>query len=466
MDKLILYLTHDTEDIEFVNTIIDILEYMQIFDTFLSPFDLPGKMPQLDNTKKTKIENCDLLVALFTRRSLRSSLVKEEIDLARSKNKIVIPFLDHFSKNPKIGKVTGEYKKWDFIRTKPELVANRVLTIVDALQIKLGISQDSITKARRSLIEYSKQKPMLRMPKSLRMSTFRRIVAEALKNLGYSVQEQFYFVPVYSRRIIRKEFCLEATRERRRINIGCFFRTISARDVVRIARYADKRVDERWIITTGFTPKAENIASIKGINLVPIQSLLGELPPSVKESLCQRFVQLENLQDAFIVNRKFYPEFRASIRMVRCARTPVEKGRSLERLAECFVNLFSGLEVVGKNIRIEAEELDLVVKNEAETIFWQRLGAPVIIECKNWTKPVGAPEIRDLVQKMREVKTAFLIATHGVTSKDGAHYEIIEARKKTKFILVFDIWDMEEILRGTNPEEIVREKFYSLWTKA
>lgn len=464
MKKLQVYFTHDTDDIELVNSLVDILSSMRIFNVFLSPFDPSVKVPKLDDAKKAKIENCDLLIALFTRGSLRLTLVKEEIDFARSRNKIVIPFVEQYSKIQGIGKILGQYVERKFLRNKLEKVANDIFAVTGILQTRLGISRESIAKARMALEEYSRQHFMFRMSRTAKTATFRRIVVEALKKLGYSIQEQPLFFLV--RGYIRKEFNLVATREGRRTDIACFFRRVNARDVARTARYAGREAVERWIVTTDFTTKAKNLASVKRVNLVLIQRLLGELTPSAREPLWQRFVQLNSAQAFSIVNRKFYPTLRASLRMVHSAKTSAEKGRSLERLAECFVDLFSGLEVVGKNIRIEAEELDLVVKNEIEKIFWQRLGAPIIIECKNWSRPVGAPEIRDLVQKMREVRTVFLIAAKGVTTRDGASYEILEARKNMKFILVFDIWDMEEILRGTNPEEIVKERFYSLWTRA
>lgn len=464
MKKIQVYFTHDTDDIELVNSVVDILSAIDIFDIFLSPFNLPEKVPKLDNTKKAKIENCDLLLALFTRGSLRLTLVKEEIDFARSKNKIVVPFVEQYAKIRKIGKLLGEYVERKFYRSKPEDVVNHVLSVASFMQTRLGISQESITKARVALKRSSKPQFAFRISKTARTATFRRIVAEALKRLGYSIQEQPLFFSY--RGYIRKEFNLVAMKEGHRIDIACLFRPVNARDVTRTARYVGRETDEKWIVAPGFALEAENMAKVKRVKLVQISRLLDELTPSARGPLWQRFVQLNNAQALSIVNRKFYPELRASLRMVRKAKTSAEKGRSLERLAECFVNLFSGLEVVGKNIIIEAEELDLVVKNEVEKIFWQRLGAPIIVECKNWTKPVGAPQIRDLVQKMREVRTAFLIAARGVTTRDGASYEILEARKNMKFILVFDIWDMEEILRGTNPEEIVKERFYSLWTKA
>lgn len=465
--KLRIYLTHDTEDIELIRTLNDLMNLMG-FDVFLSPLDMPGKTQRLDDTSKGKIENCDILIALLTRKTLRFELVKEEIDFARSTSKLVLPLLRMYEKFPKIGKAIGHYQTFHFHRSDIVSIANCILSRIDIAQTNLGISRNSLTEAKRVLQDYSLQPLALKMSKISRRETFRDIVAEAIEKLGYTVRTQLDPFPRTTQDKMHTAASrkLVATREGCRVNVACFFRGIDVQDVDRIAGQMISEIGEIWIVATGFTPAAYNQAHTKGLNLVSIDALLNELASPSKESLWQRYTRLTHMLAASIVDRKYYPELRTLVKATSSAQTSIEKGRTLERLAECFVNLFSGLAVAGKNISLQAEELDLIVKNEIDRIFWQRLGTPIIVECKNWTKPVGAREIRDLVQKMREVRTAFLIAAHGVTSRNGAHYEIIEARKEMKFVLVFDMRDFEEILRGSDPEEIIRERFYSLWTGA
>ena len=367
--------------------------------------------------------------------------------------------IDKSVKLRKIGKIYGDYQRVELFRRDIIRTAHLILEKMNLLQFKFGVSQESLARARSALNVYSRQPFMLRMSKASRLATFQSILAEALKKLGYSIK-----IPSYFRLKHYERFDMIATRHGHAIGIDYFFGTVNDKAAARTARCFEPEVSERWIICSGSTKEAQRVANDAGINIILVHRLLDELDPQYKEFLWQKFTQLMHGKAASIVDRKSYPQLRAALRAVHRAKTSAEKGRSFERLAECFVELFPKLEVVGRNIRIEAEELDLVVKNEVEKIFWHRLGAPIIIECKNWTKPVGAAEIRDLVLKMREVRTAFLFAAHGVTTKNGAYYEIIEARKKTKFILIFDVRDIEDIFRGADPEEIVKEKFYSLWT--
>ena len=102
-----IYLTHDIDDVGLVNSLADLLNLMK-FEVFVSPFDLLGKIPKLDTSLKVEIKNCDVLVALFAKVGLRSTLVKREIGVARSENKPVLPFKEQHSRCTKLGKITQE----------------------------------------------------------------------------------------------------------------------------------------------------------------------------------------------------------------------------------------------------------------------------------------------------------------------------------------------------------------------
>jgi hypothetical protein len=53
----------------------------------------------------------------------------------------------------------------------------------------------------------------------------------------------------------------------------------------------------------------------------------------------------------------------------------------------------------------------------------------------------------------------------GITEKNGAEYEILEARKNGKYIIVFDLTDIERIIEKANAEAVIQDLFYSLWIK-
>jgi hypothetical protein len=81
--------------------------------------------------------------------------------------------------------------------------------------------------------------------------------------------------------------------------------------------------------------------------------------------------------------------FKAFIEKAVSARTNNEKKLTYEYLAIFLIGAIEGFTVIGHDERGPAEEVDLWVANESTSNFWQRIGNPFIVECKNWGEPVG-----------------------------------------------------------------------------
>ncbi|MGW4931870.1 restriction endonuclease [Streptomyces sp. NPDC004166] len=80
------------------------------------------------------------------------------------------------------------------------------------------------------------------------------------------------------------------------------------------------------------------------------------------------------------------------------------RGDALEGLVESLLRMEgAGLAVVEKNFRTTEEEIDLLVSNNLREPFWASQGSPLmLIECKNWKKKVGVPELRVFESKLRD----------------------------------------------------------------
>jgi restriction endonuclease Mrr len=132
------------------------------------------------------------------------------------------------------------------------------------------------------------------------------------------------------------------------------------------------------------------------------------------------------------------------------ARTPDEKGRVLESL---LAALFSGereLEIAERRYSTGDEEIDLIVKNNVDRPFWHALDSPLIfIECKNWSTPVGAAEIRDFEGKMTNhaplCRVALFVAARGFTS--DAFTQLVRASRDHVLVLV-DLGQVGEFIRS------------------
>jgi len=164
---------------------------------------------------------------------------------------------------------------------------------------------------------------------------------------------------------------------------------------------------------------------------------------------------------------KFCQEFRALLENVRAAKTNDEKKKSLEDLAAKLLAPIEGLKVIRRDTRSSAEEVDLFVRNDSELSFWRKVDTPFLVECKNWSKPIGAPEIRDLKGKMVNmgITSAFLICIKGITGsghRDGL-LEVRDARKDGKFIVPVVGADLELVASGCHPQELLGDRFYDIY---
>jgi Restriction endonuclease/HEPN/Toprim N-terminal domain 1 len=107
---------------------------------------------------------------------------------------------------------------------------------------------------------------------------------------------------------------------------------------------------------------------------------------------------------------------------LRRAEGSQAKGEALEELMAAVFSISPQLQVVERKYSTGDEEIDLVVKNNVDRPFWQGLGSPLLfVECKNWAKPVGAPEIRNFEGKLQNhaplARVGILVAPGGFTSE-------------------------------------------------
>jgi Restriction endonuclease len=98
------------------------------------------------------------------------------------------------------------------------------------------------------------------------------------------------------------------------------------------------------------------------------------------------------------------------------------KGRRLEALVAFLLSQVSDYRVIETNLRTDTEELDVVVQRRGLGNYcWSFQEAPFLIaECKNWSSPVGQPEVSILRMKMQgrrgSVRIGLLFGANGFTS--------------------------------------------------
>jgi Restriction endonuclease len=103
------------------------------------------------------------------------------------------------------------------------------------------------------------------------------------------------------------------------------------------------------------------------------------------------------------------------------APTTREKGQRLEQLAIWLLPHLPGFRVriVDFFSADHAQEIDLLIWNEQMQGGFPSFGEKIIVECKNWERPVDSSDIAWFYWKMRlgGVREGILIAANGVTGE-------------------------------------------------
>jgi hypothetical protein len=156
---------------------------------------------------------------------------------------------------------------------------------------------------------------------------------------------------------------------------------------------------------------------------------------------------------------------------VETASTNQDKGRSLEELASLLFSDVPSLHCKYRNLITRSSEIDLVVEyrgSKFDIPLFEELGRYCLIECKNWTSPVGVAPVRDFLGKLRKAKTqlGILFAKNGITGEGtglDALREIQSAYDRDgTFLLVFSLADVKKIESGTDFIALLDQKSDSL----
>jgi deoxycytidine triphosphate deaminase len=145
-----------------------------------------------------------------------------------------------------------------------------------------------------------------------------------------------------------------------------------------------------------------------------------------------------------------------------------QKGKALEDFTQEVFKAIKGLSVIGRNKRLRAEELDIVLRNDINRGFWRFAGSPIIIECKNWSSTVSAREISVLLKKLESIspdaRAGIIIAPNGVSGSrsSDAWLLIREARQRGRYVLVIEDSDLAAVAAGTSMTEILERKYDTL----
>jgi len=144
---------------------------------------------------------------------------------------------------------------------------------------------------------------------------------------------------------------------------------------------------------------------------------------------------------------------------VQAERDRNRKGVLLERLVALLLKSIPGFDRLDTRLRNSLEEIDVLVHNGSTDPLWQKESPYILVECKNWSKHIGAKELRDLWGKMEgrynRCRLALLIAPGGVAPT--VHTLQLRKSEKDMLVLLIGAGELDDLIRCKDRSEALKE---------
>lgn len=146
-----------------------------------------------------------------------------------------------------------------------------------------------------------------------------------------------------------------------------------------------------------------------------------------------------------------------------------EKGRALEDLISYVFGCVPGITRKMRNVlnEFESEEVDIALWNRMYQDGFYFMPQIILVECKNWSQPVGSAEVSWFLSKLerRGLTMGILIAANGITGNTGdisAAHEIIRHALSTIKIIVITRSELQAINSTTDLIDLIENKLCEL----
>ena len=152
------------------------------------------------------------------------------------------------------------------------------------------------------------------------------------------------------------------------------------------------------------------------------------------------------------------------------AATTAEKGRAFEDLICYLFSKIPGISVTRRNIlnQFGSEEIDVAFWNRPNPNGLYFLQNIILVECKNWSQPLGSAEVSWFDAKLRRRAQPFgiLIAANGITGnaadKTAAHDVISAALAEGRQFVVITRQEIENLTLSIQLVELIQSKLCEL----
>ena len=145
---------------------------------------------------------------------------------------------------------------------------------------------------------------------------------------------------------------------------------------------------------------------------------------------------------------------------VRVEVDPNRKGKLLEDLMALVLKTVPGFHQVSTQRKNETEEIDVVVRNESTDPLWvNERTSYILVECKNWSKPVGVAELRSFLHKVQRkfdrCRLGLFVAPGGFT--ESLRAELRGERKDDKLVMLLGPQDLADLIASGDRNETLKK---------
>jgi hypothetical protein len=140
-------------------------------------------------------------------------------------------------------------------------------------------------------------------------------------------------------------------------------------------------------------------------------------------------------------------------------------GKALERLAGYFLGRIPGFDA-RPGFQSGDAQYDGFVRNTGPKYdFRADLGFYLLVECKDWKKPVGVPQVSQFINKLvlQDCRSGILFSSQGITGEGDtrdAELQLLKAHYRAgKVIFVLNEDDFKQVANGTSLILMLRKKY-------
>jgi len=145
------------------------------------------------------------------------------------------------------------------------------------------------------------------------------------------------------------------------------------------------------------------------------------------------------------------------------AGSPAKRWKAFKELVCAVFEAIPGMEVQAIERRPGGDDVDMVLWNEGTDPVGEDLDRVILVECKDWSGPVGGDSVRELLQRItsRGLHSGVLVTSSGF-SKDALEEARRSLSRDQVRLLLLDGKALEKVASAEDARGVLKQKHAAL----